>query len=120
MKIGIAVAEKDLNKEINQTFGRAPMFLIYDSETKEEVYLENEALNAAGGAGIKSSQFIVDNNVDVVICYRLGENAVKVLEGANVKLYNAVDKSVRENINLFLNNKLTALNDIHSGYHHSN
>ncbi len=120
MKIGIAVAEKDLNKEINQTFGRAPMFAIYDTETKEAVFLENEALNAAGGAGIKSSQFLVDKKVDAVICYRLGENAVKVLEGAGIKLYNAVDQSVIENINLLNANKLTALNDIHSGYHHSN
>lgn len=119
MKIAIAAAEKDLNKEINQTFGRAPMFAIYDTETKESVFLANEALSAAGGAGIKSSQFLVDKGVDVVICYRLGENAVKVLEGAGIKLYSAVDKSIIENVNLLTDNKLVALNDIHSGYHHS-
>lgn len=119
MKIAIAVEQKDLTKNINQTFGRAPYFLIYNSEDKASKFVENEAMNAAGGAGIKTSQFLVDQGIDTVICFRLGENAVKVLSSANINLYSAVaDKSVEENINLLLENKLESLVDIHSGYHH--
>ncbi len=119
MKIAIATEQENLNSQINQTFGRAPLFLIYNTEDKTSTFIKNEAMNAAGGAGIKASQFLVDQDIDSVICFRLGENAVKVLSGANINLYSAqANKSIQENIELLLNDKLEALVDIHSGYHH--
>lgn len=119
MKIGIATIEKDLNQNVNQTFGRAPYFAIYDTITKNVVFYENEAKNAQGGAGIKASQFLVDLNLDSIIAYRLGENAVKVLTSANIDLYSPKENlTVKENIDLLLQNKLENMVDIHSGYHH--
>ncbi|MGD1822262.1 MAG: NifB/NifX family molybdenum-iron cluster-binding protein [Pleomorphochaeta sp.] len=119
MKVAIAAAKKDLNSEINQTFGRAPLFAIYDTETKDVEFVENGAMGASGGAGIKSSQFLVDQKIEAVISFRLGENAVRVLTGAGITLYSAVyEKSLQENIDLLLNDKLESLVDIHSGYHH--
>ncbi|MGD1819472.1 MAG: NifB/NifX family molybdenum-iron cluster-binding protein [Pleomorphochaeta sp.] len=120
MKIAIATVEKDLSKNINQTFGRAPYFAIYNSEDNSVEFLDNEAINAPGGAGIKASQFLVDKGIDAIIGFRLGENALKVLRGADVELFAAnSDKSIKENIDLLLENQLESLVDIHSGYHHS-
>ena len=80
---------------------------------------ENEAKNASGGAGIKAAQFLVDQKLDSVIAFRLGENAVKVLSGASIKLYTPKEEfCANKNIELLLKNELTSLVDIHSGYHH--
>ena len=52
MKIAIPV--EDYETEICPSFGRAPMFLIYDTETKEKKLLDNSGIAVQGGAGIKS------------------------------------------------------------------
>jgi len=61
MKIAIPVDEKSLESNVCVSFGRAPYFLIYDTETKESIFLDNGAAASTGGAGIKAAQTIVDN-----------------------------------------------------------
>jgi len=39
MKIAIPVDEKSLESNVCVSFGRAPYFLIYDTETKESIFL---------------------------------------------------------------------------------
>ena len=119
MKIGLAIEKRDLQSEINQTFARAPFFVIYNSEDREVLFYDNEAKSASGGAGIKAAQFFVDKKVDAIIAFRLGENAVKVLINGKIKLFAARDNlSAESNIKLLLKNELVTLVEIHSGYHH--
>ena len=56
MKIAIPVDEKSLESNVCVSFGRAPYYLIYDTETKESVFLDNSAAASTGGAGIKAAQ----------------------------------------------------------------
>ena len=46
MKIAIPMEEKSINSSICVTFGRAPYFLIFDTDTGEETYMENPAAAA--------------------------------------------------------------------------
>jgi len=55
MKIAIPMNEKTLNSSVSAHFGRAPYYLIYDTETKESVFIDNSASASRGGAGIFSS-----------------------------------------------------------------
>ena len=61
MKIAIPVDDKSLNSAVSQSFGRAPYFFFYDTETEESDFLDNGAVASQGGAGIKAAQAIVDN-----------------------------------------------------------
>lgn len=115
MRIAIPVEENE--KEICPSFGRTPLFYLYDTETKEGVSVENEAIHAPGGAGIKAAQTILDAKANVVLVPRCGENAAKVLEAGGVKLYESVGLSVAENIQAYLDGKLSVLTDIHPGFH---
>ena len=115
MKIAIPV--EDYETEICQSFGRAPMFLIYDTETKEKKLLDNSGIAVQGGAGIKAAQVVVDQRAEALLAPRCGENAAKVLQGANVKLYQTEGLSVDENIRAFEKNRLQELTDIHPGFH---
>ena len=40
-----------------------------------------------------------------------------VINNAEIKMYKSEKVSARENIDIFLDNKLSLLNDIHEGFH---
>ena len=116
----IAIPVEDNEVEICPSFGRTPLFYFYDTETKTGEFVENEAMNAPGGAGIKAAQTVIDAKAEVVLVPRCGENAAKVLEAAGVKLYESVGLSIEDNIQAFLEQKLNIVTDIHPGFHGAN
>ena len=117
MKIAIPVDDKSMETTVCQSFGRTPYFLIYDTESKESVYIDNSAAASQGGAGIKAAQTIVDNNVSALLTPRCGENAAEVIKAADMKIYKTVNDSITDNINALNDGKLSLLVDIHAGFH---
>lgn len=113
----IAVPVEDNEIEICPSFGRTPLFYFYDTETKEGKFMDNEAMSASGGAGIKAAQTVIDEKAEVVLVPRCGENAAKVLDAAGVKLYESVGLSIEDNIQAYLDGKLNIVTDIHPGFH---
>ncbi len=117
MKVALPVDDQSLETTVCMSFGRAPYFMLYETETKEHSFLGNSAANSPGGAGIKAAQTIVDSQVDVLLTPRCGENAAGVLQTAGIKLYKTVPESAMGNINSFLAGDLSPLNEIHAGFH---
>lgn len=117
MKIAIPVNEQSVVSGVCQSFGRAPYFLIYDTASKKQEFLENGAEASRGGAGIKAAQFIVDQKVDAVLTPRCGQNAADVLEESAIKLYQTKGESIQENIDDFVGDKLEILGETHPGFH---
>lgn len=117
MKIAMPVDDKSMESSVCQSFGRTPYFLIYDTESKDSVYLDNSAAASQGGAGIKAAQAIVDNNVSALLTPRCGENAAEVINAANINIYRTINDSITDNIDALNNGKLSLLVDIHAGFH---
>lgn len=117
MKIAIPVDDKSLESKVCISFGRTPYFLIHDTDTKENTFLDNGAAASQGGAGIKASQAVVDEKVSALITPRCGQNAADVLNAANVKIYKTINDSIKENIEAFEKGKLSLLEEIHPGFH---
>lgn len=117
MKIAIPVEDKSMDKNVCVSFGRAPYFLLYDTNTKESEYLDNSAVLNQGGAGIRAAQVIADNGVKALITPRCGENAEKVLSSAEVLIYKSINGTVKQNIDAFCAEKLSLLTEIHPGFH---
>ena len=117
MKIAMPVDDNSMETSVCQSFGRTPYFLIYDTESKESIFLDNSAVASQGGAGIKAAQTIVDNNVSVLLTPRCGENAADVIKAANMKIYKTINDSIKANIDALNNGKLSLLEDIHAGFH---
>lgn len=113
----IPVDENFSQSKICVSFGRAPYFLIYDTDSNENIYIENTAAASQGGAGIKAAQIIVDNKAEALITPRCGENAAEVLNAANIKIYKSINESIQDNINDFISGKLTTLTEVHEGFH---
>ncbi len=117
MKIAIPVNDERLESEVCPSFGRTPSFMVYDSSSTETTFIENSAANSPGGAGIKAAQLIVDNNIDVLLTPRCGENAGEVLIPANVKIYKTTASCAKDNIEAFLAGELQPLEQFHAGFH---
>lgn len=117
MRIGIPVEEKDLGAMVSASFGRAPYFLIYETETKTATFVDNRALSSPGGAGLKAAQMIVDGQVEVVLTPQCGKNAAEVLRSAGIKIFKTTLTSAQESIDAFAHDQLSLLEDIHAGFH---
>jgi len=117
MKIAIPADDKSMETSVCMSFGRTPYFLIYDTDTKESIFIDNSAAASQGGSGIKAAQTIVDNKVSALLTPRCGENAAEVIKAANIKMYKTMDASVMDNINAFADGKLSVLEEIHAGFH---
>ncbi len=117
MKIAIPTEDKTMGANVCISFGRTPYFLIYDTETKESVFLNNSAATSPGGAGIKAAQTIVDSKVKALLTPRCGENAAGVINAAGIKIYKTISNSIDDNIQAFLDDRLPVLQEIHPGFH---
>jgi predicted Fe-Mo cluster-binding NifX family protein len=117
MKLAIPVDEKTLESNVCVSFGRTPYFLIYDTETKDSVFIDNSAATSTGGAGIKAAQTIVDNRANALLTPRCGQNAADVIKSADIKIYKTTSASVKDNIAAFIDGKLPLLDEIHAGFH---
>lgn len=117
MRIAIPADGNNLETSVCASFGRAPYFMIYDTETKEATAVENHAAASAGGAGIKAAQIILDHKANALLTPRLGTNAADVLKSAQIDIYKTKAGSVKENIDAFIAGELGTLDEIHGGFH---
>ena len=114
MKIIIPVEETKQN--VCVSFGRAPFFMLYDTETEAVEYKDNPGANAQGGAGLKAAQAVVDSGAEILITIRCGENAAEVFNAAGVEIYKASGENAKENIRKFNEGKLGKLTSFHAGF----
>ena len=113
MKIAIPV--DDTKENVCVSFARAPYFL-FEEDGKSEL-IENVAAQAQGGAGLKAAQFLVDQNADVLITVRCGENAAKVLQLAEMEVYKSQGENAHKQVEMLKEGKLEKLTEFHAGYH---
>ncbi len=117
MKIMIPTDDNTDQTDVCISFGRAPYFMAYDSETQKADFMENEAASSQGGAGIKAAQFIVDSGTDTLLTPRCGDNAAEVLNAAGIKIYKTRAGSALDNVKALLSGELAFLTDTHPGLH---
>ena len=109
--------EQALESDVCPSFGRAPYFLLYDTDTNESQWIANSAAESAGGAGITAAQLLADSGTEALITPRCGENAEKVLSGAKIKVYRSIEGTAQENIDALIKGSLSPLSEFHAGFH---
>ncbi len=117
MKIAVPAAEKDIQSQVSITFGRSLYFIIVESDTMDFQAIENQAVNAQGGAGILAAQTVLDSGAEVLVTPHLGQNAADVLKRADIEIMQAVPGTVKDLVDMYKNGELKALKEIHPGYH---
>lgn len=114
MKICITSQGNTLESLMDTRFGRAKYFLIYDTETKETIFLKNDP--QGGGAGVSAGQLMVNNDVKAIITGNIGPNAFQILKSGNIQVLKGTYKTLKENIEQY--HKLSMITETvkdHSG-----
>lgn len=70
-------------------FGRCAYFVIFRGSTDKFESVKNEGAMLANGAGIRAAQQLIDKGVMAVITQQMGNNAMRVLSEAGIKVYYA-------------------------------
>ena len=115
MKIAIPVDEN--KTDVCVSFARTPFFMYHDTSSGVTEVKENPAASAAGGAGLKAAQVLIDEQTDVLLTVRCGENAAEVLKEAEIKIYKTQGTGAEDNLKAFKESKLEELTHFHAGYH---
>ncbi len=118
MKIALPIEIANGKQIISQAFGRAQYFMFYDTGNHQSSVIENTAAILQGGAGIKAAQMVIDLHAEVLLTPQCGENAMNLFLQAKIKVMKSIGKDIKENIDMFLNDQLNSLDDVHPGFHH--
>lgn len=106
MKICIPVKENNGLESIPYNhFGSAPFFLVVDTETNDVTAINNGDLNHEHGK-CQPIKAIGGADIDVVLVLGIGAGAINKLNSMGVKVFKANPTSLKENIDLFNDNKL--------------
>lgn len=107
MKLAIALKENDYNSSVDERFGRAPFFIIVDSDTKEFEIIENEAKDEATGAGLKAVKNLLKYEIDIIIAGEIGPKAGELIYDLEIPTFKFKDlEKVDEIVNAFNENTL--------------
>jgi predicted Fe-Mo cluster-binding NifX family protein len=87
MKICITSQGSTLDALAEERFGRAPFFIIVDTETESFEALENQFAGGSGGVGPKAAQLIIAHEVKALVSGMVGGNAHEVLQAAGIQLF---------------------------------
>lgn len=117
----IAVSSKGMNKssEFNKRFGRCDYIGLFNTETQEYSFVENDGKNQDGGAGPKAAQILIDNNVSILITGALGPNAFLATEKAGIRSFVGIgEKSIEDQVNAFKEEELMEIKQAKKGGKH--
>jgi len=118
MKLCFPVEQKEgLESSVYSHFGSAPAFLIFDTNSKEEIIIDNSNMNHVHGA-CNPIQTIGGSNVDAVIVSGIGGGAISKLNANNIKVFQSVQGTVQLNIDLFNKSSLPELTMEHACTQH--
>ena len=110
MIIAVSATGSQQTAPVDPRFGRAPFFVIVDSESGAVVSILNNSGNRAtmSGAGISSAQSIVDSGVEAVITGQIGPKASQVLSAAGISVFAGAQGSVADAVTAYQSGQVDA------------
>ncbi len=85
-KTVITSSGNDLNAQFDRRFGRAAWFCVFDEETKETSFFENDNLSATHGAGTKTAEKMIEKGISKIISGDFGPKAKELLDKFNIQM----------------------------------
>lgn len=119
MKIVVTSLGETVDSSVDQRFGRAQYFILYDTETEEWSAHDNKQnLEAAQGAGIQAGQKVVELGAKAVITGHCGPKAFATLTAGEIDIYQEATGTVKEAIDAFQKGKLNKAEkaDVEGGF----
>jgi len=108
MRIAFTSTGNGWKEKLDIRFGRAKGFFIYDTETNNTKFINNDNNSEiAHGAGTSAAKNIIEEKVEILITGKVGPKAEEVWKAGDVKIYNGMGYGNLEEAYMeFQNNKL--------------
>ncbi len=112
MKIAVSAKGNELSSEVDPRFGRAPYFIIYNTDDNSfEAVSNNDNAQAAQGAGVQAAQTVAGKRVDWVVSGNMGPKAFAGLKAANIKIASWDKGTVEEAVKLIQEGKIQEIEE---------
>jgi predicted Fe-Mo cluster-binding NifX family protein len=114
MQVGFPVAtDAGLESELFGHFGSAPLFIAINTDT-EEVSCFANCDPLVPEAGCNALKAIYSRSLDVMIVDGIGDGFLRILHGCGTEVFQAESASVRENLTLFKEKRLSKVKMLNS------
>ncbi|MCQ2513233.1 MAG: FKBP-type peptidyl-prolyl cis-trans isomerase [Lachnospiraceae bacterium] len=100
MKIAVSYE----NGQVFQHFGKTEEFKVYDIEDKKVLSSEVMSTNGVGHEAL--ADFLVENDIDIVICGGLGEGAMYALQEGGIEVFAGVEGDADSAVKAYLDGTL--------------
>ena len=111
MKVAFTTSGQTLDAPLDSRFGRAPRFIVYDTESDTFKVVDNDQnLNAAQGAGIQSAETVARLGAKSLVTGHCGPKAFRVLLAAGIKVYTTDAPTVAAALEEYRSGKLAETN----------
>ena len=119
MKVAITALGESADSPVDQRFGRARFFVLFDVKSgKWSVHDNTQNLEAAQGAGIQAAQRVVELGAKAVVTGHCGPKAFATLSAAEIDIYQEASGSVQDAFDAYRTGTLKKSDqaDVESGY----
>jgi predicted Fe-Mo cluster-binding NifX family protein len=114
MKVCFAVQENEgINSTVYNHFGSAPLFVTVDVASDKMTTVDNKDKEHVHGA-CNPIKAIGGQNIDAVVVGGIGAGAIRGLNAQGIKVYRAVGRTVKENLDLLAGGKLPEMSLMHA------
>ena len=108
MKIAVTSTGNDLDSPVDERFGRAAYFIIFNTDDESFEAVDNSANVAAShGAGGQAAQTIADKGVEWLLTGHVGPRAYATINSAGIKISSGASGTVREVLKRFKDGEFT-------------
>lgn len=107
-RIAITAEGPTLQDPVDPRFGRAPGFVIFDTETNTTQYVDNGASQTlAQGAGIQAAENLAKTGAEVLLTGHVGPKAYTALQALGIRMGQGLDNmTVGEALERFKNGQV--------------
>ena len=118
MKVALTTLGETLEAPLDPRFGRAPRFLVFDTDTTAFEIVDNRAgMEAAQGAGVQAAETLARLGVRGLVTGHCGPKALRVLLQAGIQVYNTDVPTVAAALEAYRAGKLVTAEPTVSGEH---
>ena len=98
MKLAVSATGGSLAAQVAPQFGRAPYFVLVDTDRAGFSAVSNDNLDAVSGVGPQTASMLARAGVTVILTGRIGPKARQALDAAGITCVEAVEGTVQSAI----------------------
>ncbi len=103
MKLAVTAEAASWDARVDPRFGRAPVFVLVDTDTRELAGVDNSrGVSAGQGAGVQAAAAVCRAGAEAVLTGHCGPKAFAALEAGGVRVFTGAAGTVAEAVDAFL------------------